>query len=107
MHEVVAFSGVFLGVLCRTLLPYVEKLRDALDRGVKIAWDNRYGYTASAALFLSFVTSALAFPSIQIPSSTPSLLYLLLIGFGYGWGLNDALNKFLIDWRETKNKIGK
>jgi len=99
VYEVVAFSGVFLGVLCRTLLPYVEKMREAMERGASIAWDSRYGYAASAALFLSFVTTALAFPSLQIPRST-DLLYLLLIGFGYGWGLNDALNKFLIDWRE-------
>ena len=83
MYEAVAFSGVFFGVLCRTLLPYVEKMREAMKRGTPLAWDSRYSYAASAALFLSFVTTALVFPWLQIPRST-DLLYLFLIGFGYG-----------------------
>ncbi len=99
MLEIVAFAGVLLGVLCRTLLPFVVKMQDSVSKGSGFAWNWAYAYTAVSAFFTSFVIAILAFPAFNIPAGSLSLFYVFLLSFGYGWGLNDLYNKVLVDLR--------
>ncbi len=99
MLEIVAFAGVLLGVLCRTLLPFVFKMRDAVSKGERFTWNWAYAYTAVSAFFTSFIIAALAFPVFSVPAGSLSLFYVLILSFGYGWGLNDVYNKVFVDLR--------
>jgi len=99
-QTLVAFFGVFVAVAMRTLLPYVQKLREAVDRGENVvAWRQRYTATCLSALFTGFILSLLAFPNLPFSAEPLTLFYAFVIAFGYGWGINDAYNKILIDWR--------
>jgi len=96
----VAFVGVLLAVTMRTLLPYVEKARRAAEKSESLpAWSHRYMITGCCALFTSLVTALLAFPTTAVPAEPTSLFYVFVVSFGYGWGINDACNKVLVDWR--------
>jgi len=96
----VAFAGVLFAVIMRTLLPYVEKVREAAEKGVSApVWSQRYAVTGFCALFTSLAIAALVFPAITVPAEPATLFYVLIVSFGYGWGINDAYNKILIDWR--------
>ena len=39
----------------------------------------------------------LAFPTITVPAEPVGLFYVFVVSFGYGWGVDDAYNKILID----------
>jgi len=96
----VAFAGVLLAVVMRTMLPYVEKVRKAAEKGESVpVWSPRYLVTGFCALFTSLVIAVLAFPTITVPAEPTSLFYVFIASFGYGWGFNDAYNKILVDWR--------
>jgi len=96
----VAFAGVLLAVVMRTLLPYVEKVKKAAEKGETVpVWSQRYLVTGFCALFTSLVVAVLAFPTIAVPAEPTTLFYVFVVSFGYGWGVNDAYNKILIDWR--------
>jgi len=96
----VAFAGVLLAVVMRTLLPYVEKARTAAEKGESVpTWSQRYLFTGLCALFTSLIIAVLAFPTISVPAEPASLFYVFVVSFGYGWGVNDVYNKVLVDWR--------
>jgi multisubunit Na+/H+ antiporter MnhB subunit len=99
-HTLVAFVGVFVAVVMRTVLPYLQKVREASEKGEQfVSWRQRYIVTCVSALFTGFILSILTFPNLPIPAEPASLLYTFVLAFGYGWGINDAYNKILIDWR--------
>jgi len=99
MQTLVAFVAVFVAVVMRTLLPYVQKMREGVEKGEStVAWRQRYTATCLSALFTGFILSTLAFPNLAVPTEPISLVYTFILAFGYGWGINDAYNKILIDW---------
>jgi len=84
----------------RTLLPYVQKVREATEKGENtVAWRQRYTATSLSALFTGFILSMLVFPNWTVQAEPTSIVYTFVLAFGYGWGINDAYNKILIDWR--------
>jgi len=99
-RSLVAFFGVLFAVAMRSLLPYVRKIREASDRGEDVPiWSHRYTITGLSALLTGLVVTLLAFPTLTVPAEPTSLIYVFVVAFGYGWGLNDVYNKVLIDWR--------
>ncbi|KPV63278.1 MAG: hypothetical protein AOA65_1286 [Candidatus Bathyarchaeota archaeon BA1] len=58
-------------------MPYWRKRLRACERGERIKWDKRY----------------------TLRNEPISLLYVFIMAFGYGWGLNDIYNKIFINWR--------
>jgi hypothetical protein len=93
-----SFAGIVAAVLLRTLLPYAKKLRDAEERGEPTpAWNHKYTWTCITALVTSFVTTLLILPAFNVPQTTTGLFAIFIVAFGYGWGINDAANKILID----------
>jgi len=100
IQTLVALLGVFVAVVLRTLLPYVQKVKEAAEKGENtVAWRQRYTLTCLSALLTGFTLSMLAFPNLAVPTEPASLIYTFALAFGYGWGINDAYNKILIDWR--------
>jgi len=95
-----SFLGIFVAVLLRTLLPYVDKLREAEERNEALpAWNHRYTWTCISALVTGFVSAMLLLPTFAMPLTTIGQFAIFIIAFGYGWGVNDVYNEILIDWR--------
>jgi H+/Cl- antiporter ClcA len=83
---IIKLLGIFLGVLARTLLPWVRKLR----RGKVAKFDPRYFYSAVGTLLLGIVITLLIFPSFQGDPAGGRTedwvkLFCLAFGFGFGW----------------------
>jgi len=94
-----AFMGILIAVLLRTLLPYFNKMADEEKMGDNLlVWNHRYTWTCITALVMSFVVAMLTLPVFNISQTTSGQFIVFVIAFGYGWGINDATNKILIDW---------
>ena len=87
MMEAVALAGIFLGVLARTTMPYLRKLRE----GRTLHWDHKYTLSALYSLVVASSVAMLAFPAFQIPSD--GVLYVFAVSFGFGAGLNELINE--------------
>ena len=90
--EIISFFGILLAVTFRTFIPVIKKMQEP---GFK--WDQSYTVTAFIAFIIGGATAGLAFPAFPIPATVVSWFSLFWLAFGYGWGLNDLMNKILID----------
>jgi len=76
--------GIFAGVLARTLLPWLRKLREGRVRGFR----RRYLVSALASLVIGFVLTLVVFPRFEAGpqgSSFEALFKLFCLVFGFGW----------------------
>ncbi len=85
----VRLAGIFAGVLARTLLPWLRKLREGRVRG----FGRRYLVSAAVSLVLGVILTLVVFPKFEAGAEGPSFeamfkLFCLAFGFGFGW---DAL----------------
>jgi hypothetical protein len=84
---VLKFAGVFLGVLARTLLPWLRKLRE----GQALKFDRKYLLAGAASLGIGFILTLVIFPQGPAPSEggpgfeASFKLFCLAFGFGFGW----------------------
>ena len=62
---IIKLSGVFLGVVARSLLPWLRKLRDNEIQG----FDRRYLISAFASFIICFIITLLIFPHFTPPTS--------------------------------------
>ncbi len=82
----VKLAGIFLGVLARTLAPWLRKIRD----GQRLRFRKRYAAAAAASLLLGGIATLVIFP--QFDAAAPARdfdslfkLFCLAFGFGFGW----------------------
>ncbi len=81
------FGGVFLGVLARTMFPWLRKLRE----GQVLKFDKRYIYSTAASLIVGLMLTLVMFPQLTVPAGGgPGFeayfkLFCLAFGFGFGW----------------------
>ena len=80
------FLGVFLGVLARTLVPWLRKVRE----GQIMKFDRRYLYSTMASLAIGFILTLVIFPQLTVTNGGPGFeayfeLFCLAFGFGFGW----------------------
>jgi len=78
--------GIFAGVLARTLLPWLRKLREGRVRGFR----RRYLVSALASIVIGFVLTLVVFPRFEVDPQGSSFealfkLFCLAFGFGFGW----------------------
>ncbi|MCK7480022.1 MAG: hypothetical protein M0C28_24120 [Candidatus Moduliflexus flocculans] len=57
----VKFSGLFLGILARTVLPWLRKVREGRVRG----FGRRYLYSALASLAIGLILTLVLFPRFE------------------------------------------
>jgi len=86
LELIIKFSGILLGVLMRTLLPWVRKLRE----GRVLKFNKRYIYSTIGSFILGFIVTLVIFPQFE-PAGTAGgfdayfKLFCLAFGFGFGW----------------------
>lgn len=83
---VIRILGIFLGILARTLLPWLRKLKEGEVRG----FGPRYIYSALASLAIGVVLTLVIFPQFEAGFPGDSFedlfkLFCLAFGFGFGW----------------------
>ncbi len=82
--------GLFLGVVARSLIPWLRKLRNGEVKG----FDKRYLYSGIATFILGVIITLVLFPQFKGEAGavgvTPGFenyfrLFCLAFGFGFGW----------------------
>ena len=78
--------GIFAGVLARTLLPWLRKLREGRVHGFR----RRYLVSALASLVIGFILTMVVFPRFEADPQGSTFealfkLFCLAFGFGFGW----------------------
>jgi len=86
MELFLKLSGILLGVLARTLVPYLRKLRQGKIKEFK----NGYWLSALASFILGIITTLLIFPEFNIAQPGNGVeasikLFCFAFGFGFGW----------------------
>jgi hypothetical protein len=100
MELILKLSGILLGVLARTLVPYLRKLK----QGKITEFQNKYWLSAVASLGLGIITTILIFPKFeitQIGQGTEALVKLFCLAFGFGYAWNSVVSEG-IKWIEKK-----
>ncbi len=82
----VRLIGIFAGVMARTLLPWLRKLREGRVRG----FGRRYLISTLASLVLGVILTLVVFPRFDEAVAGASFeemfkLFSLAFGFGFGW----------------------
>ncbi|MGC9057357.1 MAG: hypothetical protein ACP5J6_10955 [Candidatus Saccharicenans sp.] len=84
---IIKIVGLFLGVVARSLIPWLRKLREGEVQG----FDHRYIYSALATFILGVVITLVLFPQFKGEAAggpnfeTYFRLFCLAFGFGFGW----------------------
>ncbi len=80
-------GGVFLGVMARTLIPWLRKLKG----GIAGRFHKKYVYATGAALGIGLILTLAIFPHLETGAGGPPSfesyfkLFCLAFGFGFGW----------------------
>jgi len=82
----VKFLGLFAGILARTILPWLRKVKDGQVRG----FSRRYVYSALASLAIGLMLALTIFPKFDAGAAGTTFeaffkLFCLAFGFGFGW----------------------
>jgi hypothetical protein len=88
----VKFFGLLLGVLARTLLPWLRKVREGRVRG----FSRRYLYSALAAAAIGLILTLAIFPQFEggpEGRTFEAFFKLFCLAFGFGFGFNALLNE--------------
>jgi len=88
--NVIAFLGIFLGVLFRTLAPAIRKWREAESKGETFRISKKYTGTAIASLVIAFATTMVGMQTFNVQ---PEGFTLFKAAFLYGLGLNALINE--------------
>lgn len=88
----IKLSGLFLGVLARTALPWLRKVRDGRVRG----FGRRYIGSALASLAIGLVLTLVLFPRFEAGAqgqTFEALFKLFTLAFAFGFGWNALINE--------------
>jgi hypothetical protein len=85
--------GLLLGVLARTILPWLRKVKEGKVHG----FSRRYVYSALASLAIGLILTLAIFPRFEAGAEGQTFeaffkLFCLAFGFGFGWNalVNEA-----------------
>ncbi len=89
---VVKFAGLLAGILARTVLPWLRKIKDGTVRG----FSRRYVYSALASLAIGLILALVLFPRFEAGAggrTFEALFKLFCLAFAFGFGWNALINE--------------
>jgi len=92
MAFMVKISGLLLGVLARTVLPWLRKVRDGGAR----RFSRRYVYSALASVAIGLILTLVLFPRFEAGvegKAFEALFKLFTLAFAFGFGWNALINE--------------
>ncbi len=90
MEEALKLLGILFGVLARTLVPYLRKLK----QGKIKEFEKGYWISALASFILGLITTLLIFPEFKVVQPGAGLeasIKLFCLAFGFGFGFNSLI----------------
>jgi hypothetical protein len=100
MELFLKLSGILLGVLARTLVPYLRKLNQGKIKNFK----KGYWMSALTSFALGVITTLLIFPEFNIASpgvGPEASVKLFCLAFGFGFGFNSLITESA-KWAERR-----
>lgn len=88
----IKLAGILLGVLTRSIVPYLRKLK----KGKIENFSRRYLSTAVASIILGIIVTILIFPQFKVPQAEITVegyIKLFCASFGFGFGWNTIINE--------------
>ena len=88
----VKFFGLLLGVLARTILPWLRKVKE----GKVCSFSRRYAYSALASLAIGLILALTIFPKFEADAggeTFEAFFKLFCLAFGFGFGANALINE--------------
>ncbi len=88
----VKFFGLLAGILARTILPWLRKVKEGKVRG----FSRRYVYSALASLAIGLILALTIFPKFEAgteEATFEALFKLFCLAFGFGFGWNALVNE--------------
>ncbi len=88
----IKFLGLFAGILARTILPWLRKVKEGKVRG----FSRRYVYSALASLAIGLILALTIFPKFEAGAdgeTFEALFKLFCLAFGFGFGWNALINE--------------
>jgi hypothetical protein len=88
----VKFFGLLLGILARTLLPWLRKVKEGKVWG----FGRRYIYSAMASAAIGLFLTLILFPQFEAGAAGQEfeeLFKLFCLAFGFGFGCNALVNE--------------
>jgi hypothetical protein len=91
MEFLVKFFGLLLGILARTLLPWLRKVKEGKIR----SFNRRYIYSALVSAAIGFFLTLTVFPRFEAAAGQgfEELFKLFCLAFGFGYGSNALVNE--------------
>jgi predicted Kef-type K+ transport protein len=92
MEFLVKFFGLLLGILARTLLPWLRKVKEGKIRG----FGRRYIFSALASAAIGLFLTLTIFPQFEAGAAGQGfeeLFKLFCLAFGFGYGSNALVNE--------------
>ena len=86
--EIIAFAGILLACVLRTMLPYLKK---HIEGNGDITFSLKYIISFLSIVVVGFVATMLLFPTFTIPAG--SELYIFIAAFVFAWASNDIVNR--------------
>lgn len=85
-------GGILLGVLVRTFVPFLRKMKEAKI----LEFSGKYAAASMASAILGVIVTLLIFPQFEVPAvgpGTEGLIKLFCASFGFGFGWNAIINE--------------
>lgn len=87
LELIIGFIGVFSGILARTFMPWLRKVRD----GKVVKFDRRFTYATLTSIFIGFLLTLSIFPNFTTEMKGDTTFdvmfkaFCLAFSFGFGW----------------------
>ena len=88
----VKFFGLLLGIMARTLIPWLRKVKEGKVRG----FSSRYVHSALASAAIGLILALTIFPRFEAGvagQGFEELFKLFCLAFGFGFGWNALVNE--------------
>jgi len=106
MELLLKLSGILTGVLARTLLPYLRKLK----QGKIESFNKGYWVSALASFILGLITTLLIFPKFEfvgVAAGIEPSIKLFCTAFAFGFAWNSLVSEGAKWVEEPKQKANK
>src|SRR4028119_1794152 len=94
--SIVVIIGVFIGIVARTVLRFMEKLKAAENAGDVLKFDHKFMITAVIAFIAALAPTITLFPTVLAlvggENSSLALASVLVISAMAAYGSNEAIN---------------
>lgn len=92
--QAAALIGLFLGILARTLFPYLKKAKEAEEAGNELPFNKKFTYTAIYSFVSAGIGAIMLFATYTVPPGL-TVIQVGIVAFLAGYVENDIMNRLI------------